>query len=99
MGTKNTHATKQLSARIHGRVQGVGFRHFTKARARKLDVTGWVRNEPDGSVRLEAEGDEAALSSLLDAVREGPRAARVDTVDADWDDATPSFDEFGVRYA
>lgn len=95
----NTQATKRLSARIHGRVQGVGFRHFTTTRARKLSVTGWVRNEPDGSVRLEAEGDEAALTSLLDAVREGPRAARVDTVDAEWDTATRSFDDFSVRYA
>jgi len=95
----NTHVTKRLSARIHGRVQGVGFRHFTTTRARGLDVTGWVRNEPDGSVRLEAEGDETALSSLLDAVREGPRAARVDTVDVEWSDATQSFDQFGVRYA
>lgn len=92
-------ATKRLSARITGRVQGVGFRHFTTTRARQLELNGWVRNEPDGSVRLEAEGEKEALDTLLDAVREGPRAARVDDVGIQWKDATDEFDTFRVRYA
>ena len=45
-----------LSARIHGRVQGVGFRMQAQSRATRLGLTGWVRNEADGSVRVEAEG-------------------------------------------
>lgn len=95
----NAESAQRLSARIRGRVQGVGFRHFTTTRAQQLGVTGWVRNEPDGSVRLEAEGSEDALESLLDAVHDGPRTARVDTVDAEWEDPTGEFDGFGVRYA
>ena len=98
MGT-HTESMKRLSARIHGRVQGVGFRHFTTTRAQQLNLTGWVRNEPDGSVRLEAEGDEEVLESLLDAVHDGPRAARVDSVDVEWGESEDAFDTFGVRYA
>lgn len=92
-----TDTQERLSARIDGRVQGVGFRNFTQMRARQLGVTGWVRNEADGSVRLEAEGPRGALEELLEAVHEGPRMARVDGVEADWVDATDEFDVFRVR--
>lgn len=92
-----TDTQERLSARITGRVQGVGFRNFTQMRARQLELTGWVRNEQDGSVRLEAEGPRAALEELLDAVHEGPRTARVNDVTADWEDATDEFDTFRVR--
>jgi acylphosphatase len=92
-----TDTQERLSARITGRVQGVGFRNFTQMRARQLGVSGWVRNEDDGSVRLEAEGPRTALDDLLEAVREGPRTALVETVDAEWADATDEFDTFRVR--
>jgi acylphosphatase len=94
----STDAEERLSARIAGRVQGVGFRNFTQRTARRLGLTGWVRNEPDGSVRLEAEGPRDALNDLHEAVQEGPRPARVDAVDADWDDANGAFETFEVRY-
>lgn len=92
-----TDTETRLSARITGRVQGVGFRNFTQRRARRLGVTGWVRNERDGSVRLEAEGPREALESLVDAVEEGPRLARVEQVRVDWSDADDQFDTFRVR--
>ena len=92
-----TETQERLSARITGRVQGVGFRNFTRTRARRLGVTGWVRNERDGSVRLEAEGARKALESLADAVQEGPRTARVENVDVDWSEATDEFHTFQVR--
>lgn len=92
-----TDTMDRLSARITGRVQGVGFRNFTQRCARELNVTGWVRNEPDGSVRLEAEGPRDALEQLNEAVHEGPRLARVRTVDAEFDDATGTFDGFHVK--
>lgn len=92
-----TDTQERLSARITGRVQGVGFRNFTQMRARQLGVTGWVRNEEDGSVRLEAEGPRGALEDLAEAVQEGPRMARVENVDADWSTATNEFDVFRVR--
>ncbi len=92
-----TETKKRVSARITGRVQGVGFRNFTRRRARRLDVTGWVRNESDGSVRLEAEGPTDALESLVEAVHEGPRMARVEAVDVDWSEADAAFEVFQVR--
>jgi len=61
LATMETDTQERLSARITGRVQGVGFRNFTQMRARQLGVSGWVRNEQDGSVRLEAEGPRGAL--------------------------------------
>lgn len=92
-----TETKERLSVQITGRVQGVGFRNFTQTRARQLGVTGWVRNEPDGSVRLEAEGPRGALEDLHAAVQDGPRMAVVETVDAEWTDATGEFEVFRVR--
>lgn len=93
-----TEASKRISARITGRVQGVGFRNFTQRRARRFGVDGWVRNEPDGSVRLEAEGTRSDLKDLVNAVRSGPRMARVENVKVDWTDAEDEFNGFRVRY-
>lgn len=92
-----TDTQERLSARITGRVQGVGFRNFTQMRARQLGVTGWVRNEDDGSVRLEAEGPRGALEELAEAVQEGPRMARVESVDAEWSRSDGEFEIFQVR--
>lgn len=89
---------QRLSARITGRVQGVGFRNFTQRTARTLGLTGWVRNEPDGSVRLEAEGPRDALDDLHDAIQDGPRSARVNNVQVDWHAAEDAFETFRVRY-
>lgn len=95
--TMDTETTERLSARITGRVQGVGFRNFTQLQAHDLGLTGWVRNESDGSVRLEAEGAPSALDELERAVHEGPRLARVDAVDAERTEATDEFSTFRVR--
>ena len=92
-----TDTHERVSARITGRVQGVGFRNFTQTKARRLGVTGWVRNEPDGSVRLEAEGPHEKLSELVEAVHEGPRLASVEEVDTEWTDASDDFEVFKVR--
>lgn len=92
-----TDTEERLSVRITGRVQGVGFRNFTQMRARQLGITGWVRNENDGSVRLEAEGPSAGLEELLEAVHEGPRMAQVEGVEAEWEEATDAFETFRVR--
>jgi len=89
---------QRLSARVTGRVQGVNFRAFTRRQAQLLGVTGWVRNEYDGSVRLEAEGLRAVLNRLLVALRQGPPGARVDGVSVEWSEATDAFDGFVVRY-
>jgi DNA ligase D-like protein (predicted 3'-phosphoesterase) len=72
-----------LRAVVHGRVQGVGFRDATVARARERGVSGWVRNGDDGAVQLHAEGPPAALDDLVAFLHDGPPGARVDSVDVE----------------
>jgi len=70
-----------LHAIVHGRVQGVGFRYFVLDHARALGLAGYARNLADGTVEVYAEGDRAALTSLADELRRGPRAASVTHVE------------------
>jgi len=67
---------------IRGRVQGVGFRYFTKRLADDLALKGWVRNLPTGGVEVVAAGNEKDLESLEKALRNGPPAARVEAIEA-----------------
>jgi len=70
--------------RISGVVQGVGFRWFVCRAAEQYGLTGWVRNRPDGSVELEAEGDRPTVEAFLSEVRVGPRLGRVTSMAVDW---------------
>ena len=80
---------------ISGRVQAVGFRYFAAAAARREGVHGWVRNLPDGRVEAAAEGEAEAVERFERAVRQGPRGARVETVDVEED--VPSGRETGFN--
>lgn len=88
---------QRLHAYIHGRVQGVGFRHFTMRTAGELGVTGWVRNLFDGRVEVVAEGKRSRLEELLGALRRGPTSASVVEVEEEWRQATGEFSGFNVR--
>lgn len=66
--------------RITGRVQGVSFRAWTRAEAERLGLTGWVRNEADGSVRALIAGPRPALEAMVERLWEGPPAASVTSV-------------------
>ena len=66
---------------VYGRVQGVGFRWFVEREAQSLGLVGWVRNTPEGAVEVLATGPLGQLSYMYEALRRGPRAARVDRVD------------------
>jgi acylphosphatase len=89
---------ERLHAVVHGDVQGVGFRYFVQRKARGLGLSGWVRNNDDGTVEVVAEGPRASLDALDRALREGPRMARVDTVDAAWSNATGSLGAFDLAW-
>jgi len=82
---------------VTGRVQGVAFRYHAERRAAELGVHGWVRNEPDGSVRLHLEGDAAAVDSLVTWCRQGPTSARVERVDVR-DAADAGATSFRITY-
>jgi acylphosphatase len=87
----------RLHARVHGNVQGVGFRYFTLENAHRLDLTGWVRNRRDGTVEVVAEGSRDDLDELLKKLRRGPRAHTTSNVDPEWGEASGDFDRFRVR--
>ena len=67
---------------VRGRVQGVGFRWFVERQAHILGIAGWVRNNVDGAVEVFAQGTREQINNLHQQLMQGPRAARVDTVDA-----------------
>ena len=69
--------------RIFGRVQGVFFRQWTINQARALGIAGWVRNAPDGTVEAHVEGDEGAVTKMIDGMRRGPSQARVEDLSAE----------------
>jgi acylphosphatase len=71
--------------RVTGRVQGVGFRYFAQAAARMEGLSGWVQNQPDGSVEVVAEGDQESVLRFEAKLRRGPAGARVDEVRVDED--------------
>lgn len=81
---------------MSGRVQGVGFRRYVRGWARKLSLTGWVRNEADGTVRLVAEGEPAALDRLARLLWGGPPPADVADVEAVREPGTGEFTVFRV---
>jgi acylphosphatase len=88
----------RLSLRVLGRVQGVGFRFFVRKVATDLSLSGWVRNESDGSVFVVAEGPVDALNRFVESIRTGPPASNVSEVEESWSDAQGAFEAFRVRH-
>jgi len=87
----------RIDATVIGRVQGVGFRWFVLDVARDLELSGWVANEADGSVRCVAEGPRPALEALVEALRRGPLNARVDRVVPRWGPPSGTLATFEIR--
>ena len=81
---------------MRGRVQGVGFRAFAAREAQRLGLAGEVRNRADGAVDVEAEGERAALETLLETLRRGPPAAVVTDVEARFGEGPPRHGGFHI---
>lgn len=79
------------SWRIRGRVQGVGFRWFTRREARARNLAGWVRNLPDGSVQVVVQGAEEAVTELASRLAVGPSGARVEGLDDEVPPGSPAL--------
>lgn len=89
---------KQIHAIVHGRVQGVSFRYYTQLTAQSLGITGWVRNLPDGTVEVVAEGTADQLKQFEEFIVQGSIGARVDSVDISEGEASASYQSFQITY-
>ena len=88
-----------VHATVYGRVQGVFFRAFVFDNATELGLTGYVRNlHGRGAVEVQAEGERSKLEKLIDQLKVGPPAARVEKVITNWSDYSGSYSGFGIRY-
>ncbi|OMC35903.1 acylphosphatase [Mycobacterium sp. GA-1841] len=90
-------AEVRLSAWVHGRVQGVGFRWWTRSRALELGLTGFASNRPDGRVHVVAQGPRDKCQRLLDLLGSGQTPGSVDNVVADWAEADAPMAGFHER--
>ena len=82
---------------VYGRVQGVFFRAYVSRWAVELGLTGYVRNLPDGTVEVRAEGEKVQLEKLIDHLKAGPPAARVEKAVANWSEYSGNYSRFQVR--
>jgi acylphosphatase len=83
---------------VEGRVQGVYFRAHTQDMASLLDLKGWVRNRPDGSVEAVFEGDKDKVEQVIEWCRRGPTHAKVTKVYSAWEDYSGEFSDFSIDY-
>ena len=88
----------RIHAFISGMVQGVFFRYETRRVAKGLGLKGWVRNLPDSRVEVVAEGEKNNIDSLIEFLKKGTSAARVDNVDVKIEDYKGQFEDFTVKY-
>jgi acylphosphatase len=84
--------------RIEGRVQGVCFRMETQRAAKQRNLTGWVKNLPDGSVEAVFEGSDGDVRSMLTWCETGPPLARVNRVALEWESCCEDLDAFRIAY-
>lgn len=87
----------RLRLLVRGRVQGVFFRRSASDEARGLALTGWVRNLANGGVEIVAEGPLRELRILAAWANQGPRMARVDSVEEEWSEYRDEYTDFSVR--
>lgn len=90
-------AEVRLTAWVHGHVQGVGFRWWTRSRALELGLTGYASNRPDGRVQVVAQGVRRDCEKLLELLQGGNTPGRVDKVIADWSEVGETLSGFTER--
>lgn len=75
---------ERVIIKVFGIVQGVNFRYYTKERADSLRIAGSIKNHPDGSLEIEAEGEDNDLDEFIGYIRVGPTAAKIENVELDY---------------
>jgi acylphosphatase len=83
---------------IQGRVQGVGFRHFTTQRARQFGLNGYVKNLVNGDVEVEIEGEKDKIKMMIDKLKKGPSMAYVDNLNVEWHEYNNEYSGFNVKF-
>jgi acylphosphatase len=99
MASSSDHPIQARRFVVRGRVQGVGFRWFVEREAHVLGISGWVRNNSDGSVEVMAMGSRDQLMGLRSRLQQGPRAARVDDVEEREDKPISGLNTFRIEGA
>ena len=89
---------EQRHLRIHGKVQGVGYRFYATRVARRMGLKGWIQNNRDGTVDALVEGEKQAIDDWVEEIREGPRYAEVTKIDSESKDFTGKLPDFDVKF-
>jgi len=87
-------ALKQVQLIVRGRVQGVFFQASAQREARRLGLTGFVSNRPDGSIEMTVEGEEEQMREIIAWAHRGPSPARIEGVDVRWRSYSGQFHDF-----
>lgn len=91
-------AREHRHIRIHGKVQGVGYRFFATRVARRLGLKGWIQNNRDGSVEASVEGEKGTIDEWIEELKEGPRYAEVTKIDQEPKEFTGKLPDFDVKF-
>ena len=91
-------SVQRVRVRYHGRVQGVGFRYSVQSMAAKYPVTGFVRNEWDGTVYVVAEGATSVLREWLGAIQASEVGRHIRDIEVRWDEPTGEFRAFRIEW-
>lgn len=95
---KKQNMNKAVNIIVHGLVQGVFYRAFTKELSDKLGIKGWVRNLPNGCVEVEAHGCHDVIEQLINILKIGPKAARVDELEIHECEFNSDYNKFDIKY-
>lgn len=88
---------KQAHVFVSGIVQGVGYRYFVKSNARKLGLTGWVRNLSDSRVEFVLQGSQEQIEDMLARGRQGPMLSEVKNIEVEWEESDQQFESFEIH--
>ncbi|MEM8807138.1 MAG: acylphosphatase [Cyanobacteria bacterium P01_G01_bin.38] len=88
----------RIKLTVFGLVQGVGFRYYTRLKALEIGLTGYVKNRPEGTVEIVANGDDHQLQQLIEWAHQGSPAAQVERVKVEEQPSIHQFESFVIDY-
>ncbi len=88
---------KQAHVVVSGVVQGVGYRYFVRSNARKLGLTGWVRNTSNGKVEAVLQGSQQQVEKILALLRKGPMLSEVEDIQVVWEESEDKYEDLQIQ--